>query len=110
MNENTEMTDEIRDEEARRRIREELDRNFIAEAAAGTGKTTCIVDRMVNLVSTGTCQVEHLVAVTFTRKAAAELRERFHVPVLSKARGVAIAVRFAQDLADRQCGRAIVFN
>ncbi|MCH7729356.1 MAG: UvrD-helicase domain-containing protein [Planctomycetes bacterium] len=86
VNENTKMTDNIRDdEEARRRIREELDRNFIAEAAAGTGKTTCIVDRMVNLVSTGTCQVEHLVAVTFTRKAAAELRERFHLALRRRA-------------------------
>ena len=73
------------DTETRRRIGEELDKNFMVEAAAGTGKTTCIVNRMANLVASGTCQIEQLAAVTFTRKAAAELRERFQVELRSRA-------------------------
>lgn len=66
------------DHEARRRIREELDTNFLVEAGAGSGKTTSLVERMVELVVRGAVSsVERIAAVTFTRKAAAELRERF---------------------------------
>ncbi|MDX1930003.1 MAG: UvrD-helicase domain-containing protein [Pirellulaceae bacterium] len=65
------------DSRTRERISKELRTNFLVEAAAGTGKTTKIVDRMVNLIATGECEIDHLVAVTFTRKAAAELRARF---------------------------------
>ncbi len=40
---------------------------------------------MVNLVASETCQIEHLAAVTFTRKAAAELRERFQAELRRRA-------------------------
>lgn len=72
------MTPSDPDSLSRELIRNDLDTNYMVEAAAGTGKTTCIVERMVNLIATGKCEIENLVAVTFTRKAAAELRERFH--------------------------------
>ena len=49
----------------------------MVEAAAGTGKTTSMVRRMLKLVAEGVCRAEHMAAVTFTRKAAAELRDRF---------------------------------
>lgn len=55
----------------------------MVEAAAGTGKTTSMVARMLNLVAEGECQAEQMAAVTFTRKAAAELRERFQAELLS---------------------------
>ena len=65
------------DEAVRRRIREDLGTTLLVEAAAGTGKTTCMVDRMLALVRTGTARPEGIVAVTFTKKAAGELRRRF---------------------------------
>jgi ATP-dependent helicase/nuclease subunit A len=68
---------DAQDRQVRARIESELEKNFLVEAAAGTGKTTSLVNRMVALVSTGKCQVQQLAAITFTRKAAAELRERF---------------------------------
>ncbi|MHB8736220.1 MAG: UvrD-helicase domain-containing protein, partial [Terriglobales bacterium] len=49
------------------------------EAAAGTGKTTSMVARMIHLLKEGKCTIDKLAAVTFTRKAAAELRARFQV-------------------------------
>ncbi|HSE62883.1 MAG TPA: UvrD-helicase domain-containing protein [Thermoanaerobaculia bacterium] len=63
----------------RRAIREELRRNLLVEAAAGTGKTTSLVDRMLALVAEGEATVDRLCAVTFTVKAAAQLKERFQV-------------------------------
>ena len=62
---------------ARDRIATELETNFLVEAGAGSGKTTALVSRMVALVRTGTAPVHQIAAVTFTRKAAGELRERF---------------------------------
>jgi len=68
------------DQKERDKILTELDKNVIVEAAAGTGKTKSIVDRMIALIQTGTCRhVSHLAAVTFMKKAAAELRFRFQI-------------------------------
>jgi len=68
------------DAEERRLILEELARNLLVEAAAGTGKTTSMVGRMAALLRTGRCErIRSLAAVTFTRKAAAELRTRFQL-------------------------------
>jgi ATP-dependent helicase/nuclease subunit A len=65
------------DQRARHTIRTALDVNLLVEAGAGSGKTTELIARMVALVETGAASCEQIAAVTFTRKAAAELRERF---------------------------------
>jgi len=68
------------DQEQRQQILQQLDRNVLVEAAAGTGKTTGMVGRMVALLRHGQCQrMSEMAAVTFTRKAAAELRGRFRL-------------------------------
>ncbi len=64
------------DEEARRRIETSLGESLLVEAAAGTGKTTVLVARVVAMLRAGEAKVESLVAVTFTRKAAGELKLR----------------------------------
>ncbi|MGG1678069.1 UvrD-helicase domain-containing protein [Neobacillus sp. NRS-1170] len=71
------MTKRIPDQEARDKIKFELGTNFLVEAGAGSGKTTSLVDRMVNLIYTGTARIQEIVAITFTRKAADELKVRF---------------------------------
>jgi ATP-dependent helicase/nuclease subunit A len=50
-------------------------RNIVLEASAGTGKTRVLVERYVNLLLAGV-DPEHILAITFTRKAAAEMRQR----------------------------------
>ena len=66
----------LADEAARRRIREALDESQLVEAAAGTGKTTVLVERLVAILEQGLGRVDGLAAVTFTRKAAGELKLR----------------------------------
>lgn len=65
------------DAEARARIASDLSASLLVEAGAGSGKTTAMVGRMVALVRTGAASADQIAAVTFTRKAAGELRERF---------------------------------
>ena len=66
----------LADADARRRITTDLDHTFFVEAGAGTGKTTALVSRAVNLIAGGRVTMEHLAAITFTEAAAAELRDR----------------------------------
>jgi ATP-dependent helicase/nuclease subunit A len=73
------------DEQDRDLIRTALDDTLVVEAAAGTGKTTALVDRMVRVLATGRAEMSGLVAVTFTEKAAGELKLRLRQE-LEKAR------------------------
>ena len=66
----------LADAAARERIRTDHDTTLIVEAAAGTGKTTSVVGRVVEMVATGTARIGGIAAITFTEKAAGELRLR----------------------------------
>ena len=74
----------VPDQAARDLIRARLDLNLLVEAGAGSGKTECLAQRMTAGVLAGHYTVEQIAAVTFTRKAAAELRGRFQL-TLEKA-------------------------
>ncbi len=66
----------LADHEAREAIATALDDTLIVEAAAGTGKTTELVNRIVRVIETGRAEVDQIVSVTFTEKAAGELKLR----------------------------------
>ena len=73
------MSNQLVDEQSRQRIKSELQRNQLVEAGAGSGKTQMMAARMAAGVAGGDYVVRHMAAVTFTRKAAAELRGRFQL-------------------------------
>ncbi len=64
------------DQAARDRISQALDETLFVQAAAGSGKTRALVDRIVQLVARGAAGLDQVAAITFTEKAAAELRDR----------------------------------
>jgi ATP-dependent helicase/nuclease subunit A len=66
----------ISDADARERIRTSLDESLIVEASAGTGKTTVLVQRLVEVLASGRASIERIAAVTFTNKAAGEMKLR----------------------------------
>ena len=78
----------------------EADTNFVVRAAAGSGKTTALVARMVALIRTGAAQAKELAAITFTRKAAGEMEGRFYEELRSAAQ--ALADRLQSGDADPQ--------
>ena len=53
----------------------QIDSNIAVTAGAGSGKTTVLVGRYLTLLESGR-RVSELVAITFTRKAAAEMSAR----------------------------------
>jgi ATP-dependent exoDNAse (exonuclease V) beta subunit len=87
------------DQIARERIRASLDETLIVEAAAGTGKTSELVRRVVAVLRSGRTTVDHIVAVTFTRKAAGELRLRLRLE-LDNARAAASSPSDIANLED----------
>lgn len=70
------------DAEARAAITAELDCNLVVEAAAGTGKTTCLVARICEMIKAGAMRDNaRFAAVTFTIKAANELKQRLQAEI-----------------------------
>ncbi|TPW11702.1 MAG: UvrD/REP helicase, partial [bacterium] len=64
------------DHAIRQAIVTDLDRSCFVEASAGTGKTRLMVERILEIVETGAAQLDQVAAITFTEKAAGELRVR----------------------------------
>src|SRR5579862_8415619 len=67
---------QLDDRAARARIRTSLAESLLVEASAGTGKTTELIARIVVVLATGLASISQIVAVTFTNKAAGELKLR----------------------------------
>jgi ATP-dependent helicase/nuclease subunit A len=72
---------ELRDAEARRRILTDFGTTLFVEAAAGTGKTTALIGRIVAVIRDGVSTLERIVAVTFTEKAAGEMKLRLRTEI-----------------------------
>jgi ATP-dependent helicase/nuclease subunit A len=98
------MTPALADQADRDQIATALDDTLIVEAAAGTGKTTELVRRIVRVIQTGRAEVTGIVAVTFTEKAAGELKLRLR-EALEEARGGSVSGSEERDRLDRALGR-----
>src|SRR3990170_3430598 len=73
------------DQEIRDAAASELGASFFLEAGAGTGKTTILVDRVLEIVRRDAARIGEVVVITFTEKAAGELRGRIRAALHKKA-------------------------
>lgn len=94
---------QLADHKARTAIKTALDRSMVVEAAAGTGKTTELVNRIVNVIAQGRAKIDETVAVTFTEKAAGELKLRLR-SCLEKERQDATSEEARGRLQDAAAG------
>lgn len=74
------------DAEDRHTIRTDLGKTLVVEAAAGTGKTTEMIARIIAVIETGATTLERLVSVTFTEKAAGEMKLRLRTALEERRR------------------------
>ena len=60
------------------------DKNILVAAAAGSGKTTVLVERIINKIINEKIDIDKLLIVTFTNAAASEMRQRILEAIYSK--------------------------
>lgn len=65
----------VEDKDVRARVLD-ITKSFLVQAPAGSGKTAILVQRFLKALAVVKSGPEEIVAITFTRKAAAEMRER----------------------------------
>ncbi|MES2307962.1 MAG: UvrD-helicase domain-containing protein [Verrucomicrobiota bacterium] len=66
----------------RQRFIQEIDHNFSVQASAGAGKTTLLIARVRSLAHHFPEELQHLVLVTYTNRAANEIRQRLRSQLL----------------------------
>lgn len=76
-------------------------------AGAGSGKTTVIVNRIANIIKKRLASADEILAITFTNKAAEEVKERIHSSLGEKSHGIwastfhAMCMRILRRYIDR---------
>ena len=89
------MTEPI-DQPNRERFVSELDKNFSVVAAAGSGKTRAITDRIIQIAKSEQAHgwLPQLVVVAFTNRAADEMQQRARAEVLRAGVSVEVLAAF----------------
>ncbi len=60
-------------------------KNILVAAAAGSGKTAVLVERIKKLILEGECSIDRMLIVTFTNAAAAEMKEKIERAIEKEA-------------------------
>jgi ATP-dependent helicase/nuclease subunit A len=86
----------------------ERGQNVLIDAGAGTGKTSILVDRLVEMVApcngARSVSISRVAAITFTRKAAGDLRLRIRERLLQELAGSAPGTKRDDQLRDALAG------
>lgn len=89
----------IVDEEERKRAESDLNQTYILDAGAGTGKTTVLVSRVMNILLNTKSTLDRVVVITFTEKAAGELKFRIREEIDKQLKYAEVLTK--EDVIDR---------
>ena len=84
----------------------EFETNLVVLAGAGTGKTSLLIERMLSAIGADVVRINRLAAMTFTEKAAGEMRERMALG-LERLRSLASG-RSEDEEGETEAGRAFI--
>ncbi|WP_251424018.1 3'-5' exonuclease [Veillonella agrestimuris] len=70
---------------------DELDRNILLLASAGTGKTNTLAHRVAHIIDSGRSEAHEILCMTFTNKAANEMKGRIQSLVGNAGKAVEIS-------------------
>ncbi len=91
------------DQSVREEVMCDIDKNFCVEAGAGTGKTTVLVGRIIEVLRRGHATIDEIAVITFTDKATAELAARVRLD-LEQALDVSTDPQEKERLHDAMLG------
>jgi len=101
------LTSNLIDQPTRDAIRVDLGTTIMVEAGAGSGKTYSLVERIVALLEQGESTINRIAAITFTRKAADELKQKVQEALEQRAQELPAGTekeRLEQALLDLERG------
>lgn len=75
--------------------------NLLVSAAAGSGKTAVLIERIIQIVTEEKIDIDRLLVVTFTRAAAAEMRQRAADALINRLSSSTIDEGFIRRQLDR---------
>ena len=77
------------------------EKNILVAAAAGSGKTAVLVERIKKLILEGECSIDRMLIVTFTNAAAAEMKEKIERAIEKEAEENPGQVRLLKQQLER---------
>ena len=79
---------------------EEEGKNMLVSASAGSGKTYVMIERVIRLILEGKADVDEILAVTYTKQAAEEMKQKLIKAVINEINSGRDAERFRHTLSD----------
>jgi len=63
-------------------------KNILVSAAAGSGKTTVLVERIIKLITEEKENIDSFLIVTFTNAAASGMKQKIHKALIKKIKSI----------------------
>ena len=82
--------------------------NILVAAAAGSGKTRVLVERIISQVRAGMLSLDRILVLTFTKAAASEMRERIEAALNTEIDAIVETGGALEEVAALECQRVLL--
>jgi len=104
------MANEMRFTADQRQAIETRGTNILVAAAAGSGKTRVLVERIIAQVRGGELSLDRVLVLTYTKAAAAEMRERIEIALNAEIDRIAADAEADETIAALERQRVLLVN
>ena len=105
------MAEEVKWTDEQKQAIYEKDSNILVAAAAGSGKTAVLVERIISMISEGPSplNIDQRLVMTFTNAAASEMRERIGAAVEKKLKEVSLRLNKLNIMLNASKNNYLIF-